>query len=434
MKLLRMRLPGLLLAGLLLLSLTAVACTSASPTETAAEPTSAETAEEADDHADEADDHADEDHADEAEEHADEEHADEEHADEEHDDHDDEDHADEDHDDHADEDHADEHDDHDHEEAAAEMLMLPELTSAELQDAPLAVVATTSIIGDVVAQVGGDAIDLTTLMGPGQDPHSYEPGAQELTSVASADVIFLNGWGLEEGLADDIETIAEGALIVEISAGIEPLEFGADEHDHDEEHADEDHDEEEEHAEDEHDHSGADPHVWLSVTNVNQWTENVEEVLSALDPANADTYHANAEAYLAELAELAAYADEQLALVPDDNRYLVTNHDAFGYFAHDYNFEVIGTVIPGSSTLSEPSASDLAELIEEMEYHEVCTIFTETTVSDSLAQTVSAELDECDEVTVAPLYTGALGPADSGADTYLTMMQTNIDTIVEGLQ
>ena len=343
--------------------------------------------------------------------------------------------------------HEGEHDDeHDH-DAEAEMLMLPEVAAAALDGAPLRVVATTSIIGDVVAQVGGDAIDLTVLMEPGQDPHSYEPAAQDLTAVANAHVVFVNGWNLEEGLVDDLENIGEGALVVPISANIAPLTFGEGEH-HDEhegeeegEHHDEHEGEEEgehhdEHEGDEHahDHSGADPHVWFSIHNVEQWAENVEHILSDLDPTNAEVFEANAATYVAELEDLEDYAAEQLSQIPEDKRFLVTNHDAFGYFAHEYDMSVLGTIIPSMSTLAEPSASDLADLITEMEEYGICTIFTETTVSDTLAQTAAAELSGCDEVQVLQLYTGAVGPQGSGADSYVGMFRANVDALVSGLK
>lgn len=109
-------------------------------------------------------------------------------------------------------------------------------------------------------------------------------------------------------------------------------------------------------------------------------------------------------------------------------------HDAFGYFAQEYDFTVLGTVIPNLSTLAEPSAGDVAGLIEKMKEHDVCTIFTETTVSDTLVQTVAAELEGCDEVKVLQLYTGAIGPEGSGAESYIGMFRTNVDIIVEGLQ
>lgn len=334
-------------------------------------------------------------------------------------------------DEHADE-HADEHeDDHEH-DTALEVLALPDLDAVDLNDQPLRVIATTTIIGDVVAQVGGDAIDLTVLIEPGQDPHSYEPAARELTAVAGAHVIFVNGWNLEEGLGDDLETIGEDVPVIPISANIEPLAFGENDHDHE----GEEHEEGEEHVEGEeheHEHGSADPHVWFSVHNVAQWVANVEHVLSDLDPANAATYAANAAAYLAELERLEEYADAQLSQLPEEKRLLVTNHDSFTYFAHEYGFTVLGTVIPGASTLAEPSASELAGLIEKMDEFGVCTIFTETTVNDTLAQTAAAELNSCDNVQVLKLYTGAVGPAGSGADSYVGMFRANVDTIVVGL-
>ena len=148
----------------------------------------------------------------------------------------------------------------------------------------------------------------------------------------------------------------------------------------------------------------------------------------------AEIYRGNTESYLRELAELEAYTESQLATLQESRRFLVTNHDSFSYFADRYGFEVLGTVLPAASTLAEPSASELSALIQAMEEHQVCAIFTETTVSDTLAQTVAAELEGCDEVKVVQLYTGAVGPPGSGAESYLDMFKTNVDAIVEGLK
>jgi zinc/manganese transport system substrate-binding protein len=123
-----------------------------------------------------------------------------------------------------------------------------------------------------------------------------------------------------------------------------------------------------------------------------------------------------------------------LARIPAEKRYLVTNHASFGYLAHEYDLRVLGTVLPAASTLAEPSPSDLVALIGQMKEHGLCTLFTETTVSDKLAQTVAAELEDCDQVAVVKLYTGAIGPAGSGADSYLGMFRHNVDAIVAGLK
>ena len=316
---------------------------------------------------------------------------------------------------------------HEHDELVAEgeMLTLPALQPTALNGSPLRVVATTSVIGDVVAQVGGDAISLTVLIGPGVDSHSYQPGAQDLTVVENAHVIFVNGWDLEEALVHDLETIGAGVSIVPVSAGIPPLTVEGSGHEDEGEGGEET---------DEHAHTGADPHVWFNIHNVEQWVENIEHVLSELDPANAETYANNAETYLEELEELEMYVTSQLEQIPSESRILVTNHDSFSYFADEYGFEILGTVIPAASTLAEPSAADLAGLITEMEEHGVCTIFAETSVSDTLAQTVAGELEGCDEVKVLLLYTEALGSAGGGADSYIGMFRANVDAIVEGLR
>ena len=305
--------------------------------------------------------------------------------------------------------------------AHAEELSLPDLSAVDLGGEPLRVVATTSVIGNVVAQVGGEAIVLTTLLGPGQDSHSYQPAARDLTAVAEADVIFVNGWNLEEALIGDLTAIAGDTPLVPVSANIEPIV------------APEGH-EEAEHTEAEPEHAGADPHTWLDPHNVQQWVDNIEQVLSQLDPANAAVYQANADAYHTQLDELLAKTEAQIATLPAEKRKLITNHDSLAYFARAYGFEVIGTVIPGISTLAEPSASELASLARVMEAEGVCTIFAETTMSDQLARTVAAEVGSCDTVQVLTLYTEALGAAGSGADSYLGMMRADVATIVTGLQ
>jgi len=135
-----------------------------------------------------------------------------------------------------------------------------------------------------------------------------------------------------------------------------------------------------------------------------------------------------------ELDEIDKYVREQIREIPNDKRVLVTNHGVFDYFAQEYGFQVVGTVIPANSTQAEPSAGDLARLIKDMEKAGVCTIFTDIAADDNLAQTVVAELSGCDEVKLIPLYTGSLGPEGSGADSYVGMLRVNADRIVEGLK
>jgi ABC-type Zn uptake system ZnuABC Zn-binding protein ZnuA len=291
-------------------------------------------------------------------------------------------------------------------------LNLPELEPAELDGGRLRVVATTSIIGDVASQIGGDVIDLMTLMEPGQDPHSYEPTAADLTHAADAHLILVNGWDLEEGLIDDLANVAENAVMVPLSANIVPLAFGQNV-----QMGSENHD------------GQADPHAWLDPHLVRQWVLNLEEVLAQMDPDNADFYQDHSQTYLAELDQLIEYYDEAVATIPAEGRKVVTNHDSFAYFAEQYDFSIIGTVVPAASTLAEPSATELAELVQIMEREEVCTIFSESTANDRLAAAVAAELPGCEQVKIISLYTGALGVSGSPADNYLGMMRANIDAI-----
>ena len=284
----------------------------------------------------------------------------------------------------------------------AEVLTLPNLKAVTVEDT-LNVATTTSLIGDVVTQVGGDAVDLTTLIAPGQDPHGFEPAARDLARASKAQVVFVNGWGLEETLLDTLRSVAEGVPFVPVAAGITPLSIGG----------------------------NPNPHTWLSVENVMQWTTNIRDALSTLDPANAEAYAANAEAYLAQLRDLETYAETTLINLPEERRKLVTLHDAYGYFAEAYGFEIVGSVIGSSSTLAEPSAGGLAGLIDEMTVQGICTLFADVNESQ-LVQTVADELT-CDEVQVLSLYTETLGAAGSGAESYLGMMRTNIDTIFAGL-
>ncbi len=294
---------------------------------------------------------------------------------------------------------------------------LPELSAAALGNGErLRVVATTSIVGDVVARVGGEPIDLTVLMQPGQDPHSFQAAARDLARAGEAHVIFVNGFDLEEGLLSDLESAAPGVPIVPVSAGIEPLEFEG---------------EHEEGAEEEegHEHEGTDPHVWFDAHNVEIWTDNIAATLSALDPANAETYEGNADSYRAELEALDQFIRDAIGQIPEANRKLVTNHDNFQYFARAYGFEVIGTVLPSFSTNVEPSANDLAGLIGIIREEEVPAIFVETTMAEQLADTVAQETG----ARVYQLYTDALGPAGSGAESYVGLMRANAETVVEAL-
>ena len=310
--------------------------------------------------------------------------------------------------------HVEHEEEHEHEYQADEMppFSLVILGPGE----KLKVVATTSIVADVVRDIGGGSIDLTMLMPLGADPHTFEPTPQDAAAVADAHVVFVNGVGLEKFLEPLLESAGENVTVVPVSYDVELLQLEG---------------EHEEEREGDLDHrSGADPHTWFDPNNVMVWAHNVEHTLSALDPGNAQAYETNAEAYEAELETLDAWIREQIAQVPDTNRILVTDHALFGYFAHRYGFEQIGAVFPGYSTLAEPSAQELATLEDTIREFNVRAIFVGSTINPDLAQRVADDTN----TQLVFLYTGSLSEPGGPAGDYLSFMRYNVSVIVKALR
>ena len=281
----------------------------------------------------------------------------------------------------------------------------------------LGVIATTNIVGDVVQQVGGDQIELITLMGTGIDPHSYVATPSDSAAIHDAHVVFASGAGLESNLAQTFENAGGDAIRVYLSDGLQHrlteggLEEEGDGHDH------------------EHEEGEVDPHVWFDVRNVIQWVETIEQVLSTLDPANAATYQANAAGYVRELEELDAWVVEQVAAIPQANRKLVTNHPSFGYLADRYGLEQVGAVYPVSPS-AEPSARDIALLEDAIREYGVPAVFAESTVNPKLAQQVADDTG----VKLVALYSGSLGEPGSGAETYIKLIRYDVGAIVNALK
>ena len=329
------------------------------------------------------------------------------------------------------EDHHDDHDDHDHEKDHHHEgeMSLPHIEPADLGDGEsLRVVASTSIVGDVVRQVAGSAATVDVLMKRGQNPHAYEPTPREMARVEDAYVVFVNGLGLEEGLMDSIEEVA-GSYVVPVSAGVTVL--GAeDEHDHD--HGD-DHDE---HGDDHdgHSHAGGDPHFWFDPTNVITWTENITEALSEADPANRSTYEANRDAYIEELEALDLEIRQAVSSIPRGRRKLVVDHVALTYFAEEYGFEIIGEVIPSTTDQTEPSARHIARLSEVVREEEVSAIIVGGTAGKGLRNLVDSVADEVgQDIQIVEILTGSLAPEGSRGDSYLEFVRFNTENIVSAL-
>jgi manganese/iron transport system substrate-binding protein len=279
----------------------------------------------------------------------------------------------------------------------------------------LSVVATTNIVGDVVRQIGSDQIDLTTLMSIGIDPHSYVPTPAGTAAIHDAHVVFANGLGLEANLEEMLTAAGGDTALIHVSQGLERRLAGGATEETEHEHGDEE--------------EGLDPHTWFDVKNVMHWVETIDQALSTLDPANAEAYQRNAEAYLAELEALDAWVVEQVAIIPESNRKLVTNHPAFGYFADRYGLEQVGAVYPVSPS-AEPSAQDIAVLEDAIREYGVPAVFTESTVNPKLAQQVAEDTG----VRLVALYSGSLGEPGSGAESYIALMRFDVKAIVDALR
>lgn len=286
------------------------------------------------------------------------------------------------------------------------------------QDRKLQVVATTTILGDVVKQVGGEAIDLQVLLPSGSDPHTFEPAPKDIVAISGADLVILNGAGLEESLERLLESVLAGEAESKLVSASEGIHLRTFEDDHDgENHAEED-------------SPAFDPHVWFDPGNVLVWTDNIEQALSAADPLNSRTYRANAEAYRAKLRELDSWIEAQVARIPPENRKLVTDHQTFGYFAERYGFIQVGAVIPGFSIASAPSAQELAALQENIRSLGARAIFVGSTVNPATAAQVARDTG----VQLVPLYTDSLTGPDGEAGSYLELMRFDVEAIVAALE
>jgi len=277
------------------------------------------------------------------------------------------------------------------------------------------VVATTTVLGDLVRNVVGDGADVEVLMPVGVDPHEFQASSQQVAAIARADLVVANGLGLEGGLSDVLESAAaDGVRVWEVGPDIGPRLFSD--------------------APQEGDASGSDdgrydPHFWLDPIRDADAARQLAGQLADVMPGR--DWNAPAEAYATQLERANDEIESILAVVPDGRRTLVTNHRAFGYFADRYGFEVVGAVIPGGSTLANPSSAELADLVATMEQAHVPAIFTETVEPDVLAQAVAAEVGS--SVKVVELYTGSLGEPGSDGDTLVGMLVTNAHRIADVL-
>jgi manganese/iron transport system substrate-binding protein len=273
-------------------------------------------------------------------------------------------------------------------------------------DARPQVVATSTLIADWTAQVGGDQIKLTSILQPGDDPHVYEPVPADSMAFEQADLILYNGYNLEPNLIRLLNAAGVDAQRTAVGEVVPPLTLEKE------------------------GRNVPDPHVWGDVSNAVSMVEAIRDQLMALSPDQAALFTANANAYIAELAQLHGWIEAQTATIPPDQRQLVTTHDAFQYYAAAYGLTVAGTLI-GLSTEEQPSARKVQQLVQSIRTLGVPAIFGETTINPQLITTVAAEAG----VALAPekLYSDSIGAAGSDGDSYLKMMAANTRSIVDNL-
>jgi ABC-type Zn uptake system ZnuABC Zn-binding protein ZnuA len=287
-----------------------------------------------------------------------------------------------------------------------------------------AVLAVAPFLTDIAQNVAGDRLQINTLIPQGIDPHVFEPTPGDIARVSASQALIINGGGLEEFLNDLLANVGGDRLIIEAASGLVSRDL-----DHDDEHK-EDHEDEHEGGSHGHDHDG-DPHFWLDPNLVIHYVENIRDGLSQADPAGAEIYAANAQAYIERLKELDAWILEQVDQIPLERRLLVTNHDSFGYFADRYGFDVIGTIIPSVATGASPSARDMASLIDQIRESGAPSIFLETGANPRLAEQISLETG----VKVAPpLYSHSTTATEGPAPDYISMMKYNTQVIVDALK
>ena len=306
-------------------------------------------------------------------------------------------------------------------------------TSSTVPDSnrPL-VIATTPILGDLVRQVGGDQVNVEVLIPLGADPHDFEPSAAQAAQLRDASLIVANGLGLEERLESALEGAQkDGVPVFEVGEQLDPLALSTTK--------DEGHSEEDEHGhkdeapaeEEAHGHGSEDPHVWLDPERMATAASLVATQLATTTGLDAAPFQQRAATYADAARAAEAEARALLAELPADQRKLITNHDALEYFAQRFNLEVIGTVIPGGSTLAEPSAADLSELVALIKANNVKAIFSESTVSSKLIESLAREVGS--QVSVVELSTDTLGEPGSPTATYPGLIVTTARLIANGL-
>lgn len=309
-------------------------------------------------------------------------------------------------------------------------------------DSPTRVVASFSILSDMVARIGGEHVTVSTLVGPNGDAHVYQPTPAAARDVSQADILVVNGLEFEGWLDRLAEAAAFSGGMVVATDGIDPIAYdddhddrhedhahGEDKHD-DHDHAAAEHEDHDDHAGDhhDHDHGAFDPHAWQSLTLAVTYVDNITAALANADPSHAASFYENRAAYVAEIDALRAEIADMMSAIPPDRRTVVTSHDAFQYLGREYGLTFLAP--QGLSTESEASAQNVTKLIEQMRAENISAVFVENITDPRLLEQIATETGATIGGT---LYTGALSDADGPAPTYLDMMRHNATTIAMAL-
>ncbi|MFG1424324.1 metal ABC transporter substrate-binding protein [Roseixanthobacter liquoris] len=302
--------------------------------------------------------------------------------------------------------------------AALVLGVTPALAQSEAgaPAAKLPVVASFSILGDFVKNVGGDRIAVTTIVGPNSDTHVYQPTPSDAKTLAAAKVVFVNGLGFEGWMDRLVKASGTKATVVVATTGIKPRERTADEPQDDD---DAPKGKKDAHAG--HDHGPIDPHAWQSVANAKVYVANIRDGLIAADPAGKDAYTANADAYLAKLDALQADVVKAVATIPEDHRRIITSHDAFGYFGDAYGLKLLAP--EGVSTESEASAKDVGRIIRQIKAQKIPAVFLENVTNPRLVDRIAKESGA---KVGGTLYSDALSDDKGPATTYIDMVHYNL--------
>ena len=291
---------------------------------------------------------------------------------------------------------------------------------------PISVVATFSIIGDMVKRVGGDAVKLTTLVGPSGDAHVYQPTPADAASLSKADVLIMNGLDFEGWIKRLIRASESKAVTTIATQGVLPLK--ADEHEGEGHDKHDKHDDKKSDDHAGHDHGAFDPHAWQSIQNAIIYVDNITNALAKAAPVNATYFYTNRAKYVSELRALEAQIKKLIETIPPEKRTVVTSHDAFGYFAETYGLSFVAP--QGLSTESEASAKEVANLIQQIRKEKISAVFIETITDNRLLKQIASETGASIGGTI---FSDALSPAAGPASTYLKMMRHNTMTIVKAL-